>query len=168
MNDKKDKKTRYMPEEVTMSVIFAFLLFFGGINVVLRYFFNTQIPYVNDMMVDVFVWLCLIGLPVACYRGANMSFTLLYDSISPKWQIAFTVFNYLLGIALFAFIGYCGTVSMLTQFSFGYKTAVPFIPKWVWSTGFPIGCGLYIIRSAQCLWKAVQEHRKSAKKEASE
>lgn len=163
MNGKREK--HYMPEEILMSIIFAFLLFFGGVNVLLRYCFNLQIPYVNDMMVDVFVWLCLIGLPVACYRGANMSFTLLYDSISPRWRIVFTVFNYLLGIALFAFIGYCGTTSMLTQLKYGYKTAVPFIPKWVWSTGFPIGCGLYVIRSVQCLLKAVKERSHMGKEE---
>jgi TRAP-type C4-dicarboxylate transport system permease small subunit len=144
-----DKKSRYMPEEIVMAILFFLLLFFGGINVILRYCFNTAIPFVNDMMVDVFVWLSIIGLPVACYRGVNMSLTLVYDMLPFKLRKACIIIAGIISVCLFSYLFITGTKILVDQIKFNHTTSVPFIPKWFWTTAFPVGAGLYVVRAIQ-------------------
>jgi TRAP-type C4-dicarboxylate transport system permease small subunit len=139
----------YIFEEIVMSILFFLLLFFGGLNIVLRYSFNTAIPYVSDMIVDGFVWLSLIGLPVACYRGVNMNLTLFYDFFPDKLKKACIILAGLISICLFSYLFYTGSKFLFFQYKFKHTTSVPFIPRYFWTIAFPISASLYIIRTIQ-------------------
>ncbi len=156
----KDTNYQYMLEEKIMAVLFTLLLFFGGINIPLRYIFNTSIPFISDMMVDLFVWLSIIGLPVACYRGANMSLTILFDLLPLKYQKACIVLSCVLSIMLFVWMGYTGMTKIMREIQFDHRTAVPFIRRWMWSTAIPVCALLYITRVIQFTNKTLKRHAK--------
>jgi TRAP-type C4-dicarboxylate transport system permease small subunit len=142
-----NKKTIF--EEYVMAVLFTAMLLIGGINVALRYLLNSSVPYAEDMMIPMFVWLSMMGAPCACAKGANMGLSLFTDMMPPLLQKVCLFFGSATGMVLFGYIFYNGTGMIITQYTMKQTTMIPGFPQWIWSLCFPVGSGFYIFRNVQ-------------------
>ena len=62
------------------------------ISVLLRYFFNTQIPDAYDFGRMLLGILIFWGIAATSYRGTHITVDLLWSAVSPRWQRAMDVF----------------------------------------------------------------------------
>jgi TRAP-type C4-dicarboxylate transport system permease small subunit len=142
-------KTKLIIEEYVMAALLGIMLLLGGSNVILRYVFNASIPYVEDMLIPMFVWLSLFGAPSACYRGANMGLSLFTDMMPAIGQKICLFLGSIAGVALFSYVFYNGTAMLLTQYRVKQVTLIPGVPAWVMSLCFPVCSTCYIVRCVQ-------------------
>lgn len=158
MNRLKEKK--HIFEEYIMAVIFLVMLVLGGANVFLRYVFNSSIPYVDDLMVPLFVWLTMFGAACTAYHKANMGLSLLVDTFPHKLRMVVDIFVCLISIALFFYLMINGTQMLISQYKYKQTTLVPWIPAWFWSLCFPIGSACFIFRTIQAMIRDIKNSKK--------
>lgn len=159
------KEKKHIFEEYIMAGIFCIMLVLGGANVFLRYVFNSSLPYVDDLMVPLFVWLTMFGAACTAYHKANMGLSLIVDMFPRKLQIVLDVFVALISIALFAYLMVNGTQMLLSQYKYKQTTLVPWIPAWFWSLCFPIGSACFIFRTIQTLIRDIKGHLRKGEDE---
>jgi C4-dicarboxylate transporter DctQ subunit len=144
-------------EEYVMGILFSVMLLIGGVNVGLRYLFNSSVPYAEDLMTPMFVWLSMMGAPCACAKGVNMGLSLITDMLPKAGQRACLIFGSIAGIILFAYIFYNGCEMIVSQYRMKQITLIPGVPQWIWGLCFPIGSALYIFRNIQWTAKTYKE-----------
>jgi len=66
------------------------------VNVVLRYLFNTSLPWAGALTSYLFIWSALFGAAYGFRTGIHIGVTVLVQTLKPKWAKIFTFFTTLI------------------------------------------------------------------------
>jgi len=133
-----DKKKTHA-DEVVGAILLGGMAVLTFINVINRYIFKHSIAFTEEININLFVWITLIGIAMAFRKGSNLQMTNLYDRFGPKLQRAVIIASGVIGILIFAFIIYNSVKEIYKNITFYQSTSESLgIPTWIYSLGTPI------------------------------
>ncbi len=140
------KKHKFHADELIGAVILGIMALISFINVINRYFFHKGFAFTEEITINLFVWITLLGMSIAFRRGSNLKMTNVYDLLSPTLKKMAMVISAALGVIIFCFIIYNSSKEIWKNITFYHTTSESLgIPTWIYSIGTPV-FSLFVIK----------------------
>ncbi len=137
------------PEEALCALIFLAMTFLGFANICVRYLSNRSLASTEELLINGFVLLTVLGAAIAARRGEHLAVTLLQDLLPRRGRMALLLLATLLGVVLLAAaVWYTGQL-VANQLANGSVTYALQVPAWWYSVGLPVGFLLVMLRFVQ-------------------
>ncbi|MEN8211223.1 MAG: TRAP transporter small permease subunit [Thermodesulfobacteriota bacterium] len=123
--------------------IAAILLFtmaaIAFINVLSRYLFHFSIAATEEITINLFVWLTVVGSGLAFERGGQMGMVTLYNIFPKKLKKFAILISSGLSAALFIIVDFYVIQAIYDELTmFQAKSAALEIPVWIYYIGIPV------------------------------
>lgn len=136
-------------EKVIQSVILIFVTLLTFANVCVRYLSDGQFAWTEELVINLFVLLIMLGCGLCAREGSLISLSLVYDLVKLKVKkvmvIIITVFNTAFWILLMK----TGFEKVANQMASGKQTPSLLWPEWVFTIFLPIGCIFLILHTVE-------------------
>lgn len=133
------EKKKYHLDELIAASLLAIMALIAFVNVLNRYIFKSSLAFTEEVTVNLFVWITLLGIAIAFRRGTNLQMTNLYDKFSPKVKKAANIVSLVVGVVLFSFLIYNSVREIWKNMTFYHQTSEALgIPTWIYSLGTPV------------------------------
>ena len=123
--------------------IAAILLFtmaaIAFINVLSRYLFHFSFAATEEITINLFVWLTVVGSGIAFERGAQLGMVTLYNVFPEKFKKIVILFASALSAILFLFVDIYMIQAIYDELTLFQATSPALaIPVWIYYIGVPI------------------------------
>ena len=133
-------------DELLGAILLGGMSLLTFVNVVNRYFFRRSIAFTEEITINLFVWITLLGIAIAFRKGANLKMTSVLELMNEKVKRAAIVVSGVLGVAIFAFVIWNSAREIYRNITFFRATSEALgIPTWIYSMGTPV-FSLFIIK----------------------
>lgn len=126
-------------EECLVIAIFSIMAVLGFANVLSRYLFHASFAATEEIEINMFVWLTMLGIAIAFEKGSHLGMTMLYDKF-PTWlkKVALVI-SALLAIYLFGMVDYYSIREIYKDMTFFHARSDALnVPIWIYTIGIPI------------------------------
>ena len=117
-------------------------------NVIARYAFNHSLAFSDEMATYLFILMSFMGTAVAARRGAHLGLSIVTDRLSEKGRRIVGSVMYSLSALFCLLIVYYGIQMVISEYSFGQKTAAMQWPEWIYGLFVPVGACFAMIAFA--------------------
>ncbi|MGE4191920.1 MAG: TRAP transporter small permease [Pseudodesulfovibrio sp.] len=125
-------------------VIIAFL------NVLSRYIFHFSLAATEEITINLFVWMTVIGIGIAFKRGGHMGMVTFFNHFPLRAQKTCIVIYSLLAALLFLVLDYYMIQAIYDEITlFEAKSAALNIPVWIYYLGLPV-LSVFIFHGIYC------------------
>ncbi len=122
-------------EEIIAAVILGGMAIIAFINVMSRYFLKLSIAATEEIVVNAFVWLTVIGIAAALRRGSHLSMTFLISRVPRNLQKVLFFFSMGITTSVFVIVDYYLIKEIQRDmFIFHTRTEALNIPVWIYSS----------------------------------
>ena len=118
-------------EKYTITIAFAVATLLLFTNVVLRYLFDTGLPWVLETVQYLFAWVVLIGAAHGVKMGIHLGIDILIDKLPAKLRKVIVLFAVLLCILFVAIVDYQSFIYIIRIYQWGDLTQDLQIPQWI-------------------------------------
>jgi TRAP-type C4-dicarboxylate transport system permease small subunit len=123
--------------------IVAILLFtmasIAFVNILSRYLFHFSFAATEEITINLFVWVTVIGSGLAFERGGQLGMVTLYNLFSKKFKKFVILFSAVLSTALFLLVDIYMIQAIHEELTlFNATSAALGIPVWIYYIGVPI------------------------------
>ena len=140
-------------EELLGAILLAVMACISFINVIVRYCTNFSFSSSEELTVNLFVWIVLLGTSRAFREGGNFSMNLLYDAMPRPLRKLLYIFGTLCSIAFFAALCWQGYIEVKDEIELEVISESLAIPVWIYTIATPLFSALIIVRILQKLWE---------------
>ncbi len=119
------------------------------VNVITRYIFQVPLAFTEEIEINAMVWLTLFGTSAAFRRRHHLKMLFFQDRLPTKVRVWFNYIIALLGVGLFASLGYLGYMQLLEERFLEITSESLGLPQWIYTVCIPIGCSLIVFRIIQ-------------------
>ncbi|UZP66254.1 TRAP transporter small permease [Desulfovibrio mangrovi] len=139
-------------EELLGSALLFVMVSIAFINVITRYCIKMSLAWTEEITVNLFVWVVLLGTAFAFRKDSHLGVTMFYDAL-PKWgqRICYVVFL-AASLGFFAVLFYLGLTEVRDEIDLEVTTESLAIPVWWYTIATPAFSLLIIIRILQRVW----------------
>ena len=109
------------------------------VNVLSRYFIHFSIGATEEITINLFVWMTVVGTGIAFERGAQLGMVTFFNLFPLKMRKGLVVFSALLGAGLFILV--CGYMvqAIYDELTLFHATSAALgIPVWIYYAGVPL------------------------------
>lgn len=132
----------------------TFLMF---VNVILRYFFSAGLPWSEELIRYLIIWITFIGIGLAARKDAHVAIDFFAYYMSKKQQRLLMVVVDIVCI-VFAVLMIKYSLDMIgQQFISGQKSPALQVPFYLIYLSLPIGFGLGVLRFTQDMFRRLAE-----------
>ncbi len=123
--------------------ITAILLFLMAaiafINVLSRYFFHFSIASTEEITINMFVWMTVVGSGIAFGRGGHLGMVTLFKLFPMRFKKVVIIFSSLLSASLFMLVNIYMIQSIYDEITLFHATSGALgIPVWIYYAGVPV------------------------------
>ena len=136
-------------EELLGAALLALMALLAFVNVITRYIFQVPLAFTEEVEINAMVWLTLFGTSAAFRRRHHLKMLFFQDRLPAKVRVWFNYIIALLGVGLFASLGYLGYMQLLEERFLEIISESLGLPQWIYTVCIPIGCSLIVIRIIQ-------------------
>ncbi len=133
--------------------ICAFLLFFMAAlafaNVLVRYLTDGSLAFTEELIVNLFVWITVLGGAIAFRKKAHLGVELVVNHLPLRWQKAAVIFGGICSVALFVLLFNQGIGLVAQEYKNKMVTYSMALPMWWFGLAVPIGALMMIVRAVQ-------------------
>jgi TRAP-type C4-dicarboxylate transport system permease small subunit len=109
------------------------------INVLSRYLFHFSFAFTEEITINLFVWMTVIGTGIAFERGGQLGMVTLYNLFPAKMKKIVTLINAALSALLFVFVDIYIIQAIYEEMTLFHATSPALdIPVWIYYVGVPI------------------------------
>lgn len=109
------------------------------VNVLSRYFINFSIGFTEEITINLFVWMTVVGTGIAFERGAQLGMVTFFNMFPVKMKRALVVFSAMLGAGLFVLVCWYMIQAIYDEISLFHATSASLgIPVWIYYAGVPL------------------------------
>jgi TRAP-type C4-dicarboxylate transport system permease small subunit len=136
-------------EKIAAAILFVAMTALGFINVVVRYMTNRSFAATEELLVNGFLLLTLLGAAIAARRGDHLAVTVVFDALPKAGRRLLLWGAGLLSIGLLGLSAwYCGQL-VATQMASGTTSYALRVPAWYYTAGLPVCFVLVAVRYLQ-------------------
>lgn len=123
-----------------LAAVFLFVMSaIAFINVLSRYLFHFSFAATEELTINLFVWLTVIGSGIAFERGGQLGMVTLYNVLPGKMQRVVTFVNALLSAVLFILVDIYMIQAIYEEITlFKATSAALAVPVWIYYVGVPL------------------------------
>ncbi|WP_258000274.1 TRAP transporter small permease [Bacillus sp. Marseille-P3661] len=136
-------------EHSILVISFSIMSILAFVNVISRYFLNSSFSFTEEITINLFVLLVMMGTSVGIREKSHLGFNLLFESMAPNIRIIFSVVLGIISTAIFVTVTYFGYDMIQFQMMLNQTTASLGWPQWVFSLALPVG-------SLFCLFRVIE------------
>lgn len=123
--------------------IVAILLFLMAaiafINVLSRYFLHFSFASTEEITINMFVWMTVVGSGIAFGRGSHLGMVTLFKRFPPRMQKGVVLFSAALSAVLFMLVNIYMIQSIYYEVTIFHATSGALgIPVWIYYAGVPV------------------------------
>ncbi len=145
-------------EEILGSVILLVMAVITFANVVTRYFIFYALAFTEEVTINLFVWLVMLGTAIAFKKGANLSMTFLYDKL-PRTGRKFCFYTAAgMSLVFFALLAYLGYVQVMDEIDLSVTSPSLAIPVYYYTIALPVFSALIFIRILQATMETLRKN----------
>ncbi len=109
------------------------------VNVLSRYFIHFSIGATEEITINLFVWMTVIGTGIAFERGAHLGMVTFFNLFPLKMRRQLVLLSGLLGTVLFVLVGIYMIQAIYDEVTMFQATSAALgIPVWIYYAGVPI------------------------------
>lgn len=133
-------------EEWASSVLLMVMVSVAFVNVVTRYFVKFPLAFTEELEVNLFVWLVLLGTSIAFRRGSHLNMSFLVDLMPDPLKRLCHAAGFGLTVLFFVVLGYLGYLEVMDEIALGVTTESLDIPVWYYTISMPMLSVLILVR----------------------
>lgn len=127
-------------------VLFIVALSVLAINITLRYFLKSSLPWAEELMKYCMVWITFLGVSLCVEEDLHVGIDVFVDATSATAQNIFKLLAHGIGIIFSSLITFHGTRMIIFLFNTGQKSSVLLILMWVVYLCMPVGAFFSTLR----------------------
>ena len=143
-------------EDYLGSFMLAAMAAIAFINVVVRYCTSFSFAWTEELTINFFVWITMLGTARAFREGGHLGMTALYDALPRRFRRVCYWGSVLLAVCFFGALCWTGLTEVLDEIDLEATSEALGIPAWWYTIATPAFSLLIIFRIAQ---RAVEDQR---------
>ncbi len=109
------------------------------VNVLSRYLFHFSFAATEEVTINLFVWLTVVGTGIAFERGGQLGMVTLYHALPKRFKKSVVIFSAGLSGMLFLLVDYYMLQAIYEELTlFRATSAALGIPVWIYYAGVPV------------------------------
>ena len=136
-------------EKLIVSALLVFVTVITFVNVVVRYCSDGQFAWTEELVVNLFVLLIMIGCGLCARDGSLISLSLVFDRLNVAGKKVFVGIITVINTVFWIFLLHTGWQKVLTQLANGKRTFSLGAPEWIFTIFLPIGAVLLIVHTIE-------------------
>ncbi|MGA1867650.1 MAG: TRAP transporter small permease [bacterium] len=140
-------------EELLCALLLIIMVMISSANIVARYLPGVSFAASEELVVNLFVWLTLLGSVVAVKQKAHISISLITKKLPAHFQKLCLVIQGISVSIVFLFIVLYGMTETWLEYQAKMATYSLGWPLWVFTLSLPIGSLLFLVRFSQVFLK---------------
>lgn len=131
---------------IIVSIIVTAITF---VNVLSRYVFHASISWSEELVINLFILLIMVGCSLCIRDGSMISLSLIFDMLKAKGKKIFVLIITLVNSSLWILLMKTGLDKALNEMSKGKQTVSLGWPQWVFTIILPIGATLLLLHTIE-------------------
>ncbi|MDK2784410.1 MAG: hypothetical protein PWQ41_276 [Bacillota bacterium] len=144
-------------EEYLCAILLFFISVLTFLNVIVRYLSNGSLAFTEELVVNLFVWITVLGGAIAFRKRAHLGVTFLTYLLPARWQKAVAVLSGVAGVVLFVLLFVQGVGMVVQEYQNQMTTYSMALPMWIFGLAVPFGALIMLLRVIQAAWEEVRE-----------
>lgn len=136
-------------EKIVTSVILVFVTALTFVNVLVRKLTDSQFAWTEELVINLFVLLIMLGCGLCAREGSLISLSLIFDRLKVKGRKIFVFIITLANTAFWIILLKTGYEKVLTQMANGKLTSSLGWHEWVFTIFLPIGAVFLILHTIE-------------------
>ena len=126
-------------DHLLTAVLLAAMALIAFVNILSRYIFHFSFAATEELTINFFVWMTVLGTGIAFERGGQMGMVTFFERFPPKLQRAAVVLGAALSAGLFMAVNIYMVQAIVDEIAlFQAKSAALGIPVWIYYLGVPL------------------------------
>ncbi|MCG8550171.1 MAG: TRAP transporter small permease [Desulfobacterales bacterium] len=122
-----------------VAILLALMAVIAFLNVLSRYIFHFSFAATEEITINLFVWMTIIGIGIAFERGGHLGMVTFFNRFSPRFKKAAVLLYSLLAAVLFLVLNWFMIQAIADEITlFQAKSASLGIPVWIYYAGLPL------------------------------
>ena len=140
-------------EEVLCAVLLSLMVIVTTCNIIARYIPGLSLAASEELVVNLFVWLVILGSVVAVKQKAHLAISLVMKKFPARFQGLFLMIHWGCIVILFSLLVYFGAIETWEEYRSGMMTYSLGLPLWLFTLALPVGSVLFLVRFSQISWQ---------------
>lgn len=136
-------------EKIVLSVILVFVTLITFANVVVRKLSNSQFAWTEELVINLFVLLIMLGCALCAREGSLISLSLIFDRLKVGGKKIFVAIITIANTVFWIILLYTGYEKVLSQIASGKLTSSLGWPEWMFTIFLPIGSVFLILHTIE-------------------
>jgi TRAP-type C4-dicarboxylate transport system permease small subunit len=145
-------------EEILGSILVAVMVTISFVNVITRYFIRMSLSWSEEITVNLFVWVVMLGTAIAFKKGSHLGMEFIYERFPDRIKKALFLLSAILSIAFFVVLGWLGAIEVKDEIDLCVITESLAIPVWYYTIAIPVFSVLVVFRILQNVVKSLRDH----------
>ena len=124
-------------EKIVLSVLLVFVTALTFANVVVRKLTDSSFAWTEELVINLFVLIIMMGCALCVREGGLISLSLIYDRLSAKAQKVFVAIITVANLAFWVLLVRTGIDKVLTQMASGKRTTSLGVLEWKFQIFLP-------------------------------
>lgn len=136
-------------EEVLGAILLAVMVSIAFINVIVRYCTSFSFAWTEEMTVNFFVWVTLLGIARSYRDDSHLAMAIFYNTLPLPLKKACNILSSVLCLVFFGALFYTGSVEVMDEYELEAISESLGIPVWWYTIATPAFSLLIIYRMLQ-------------------
>lgn len=136
-------------EEILGSLLLAVMVTVAFVNVIVRYCTSFSFAWSEELTINFFVWVTLLGTARAFRDGSHLAMSIVYDALPRNGRILCYLTACLICVIFFGSLVYTGSLEVIDEFELQSISESLAIPVWCYTIATPLFSLLIILRMLQ-------------------
>lgn len=136
-------------EEILGSLLLAAMVTIAFVNVIVRYCTSFSFAWSEEMTVNFFVWVTMLGTACAFREGNHLAMNIVYEALPRKARLAAYLFACALCVFFFGALFWTGCLEVIDEYELESISESLGIPVWWYTIATPAFSLLIIYRMLQ-------------------
>jgi TRAP-type C4-dicarboxylate transport system permease small subunit len=127
------------PQEWIAAILLSSMSVIAFVNVLSRYFFHFSFAATEEITINMFVWLTVIGSGIAFERGGHLGVVTCFNLFPPRMQKGVIFFGAILNAALFVWVDIYLIQAIYFELKYFHASSGALnVPIWIYYAGVPV------------------------------
>ncbi len=136
-------------EEILGAILLAAMVTIAFLNVIVRYCTSFSFAWSEEMTVNFFVWVTMLGTACGFREGKHLAMNIFYDALPRKARLAACIFSCILCLVFFGALFWTGCLEVIDEYEMESISESLGIPVWWYTIATPAFSLLIIFRMLQ-------------------
>jgi len=139
-------------EEYVAAVLLLIMFSVAFVNVLSRYLFKTSLAFIEEIEVNFFVWMSVLGIAMAFKKNSHLSMDFLKNMAPARVRNYLGVLGLVLSLAVFIVLIYLSSILIYNEVTLYRTSSMALdIPMWIYYVGMTLCSLVVVVRILQSL-----------------